>query len=140
MLAVLPVVLSKLNLRDRGRTMQVLSVSPRRQKHSAKVLSRSQVCRAWRAAARESALWRDVDLRTHRITPALVSAFSSWCGALEHLRVGGRDNALQACRLRAPALRALRCAFGCLPPFLALRRLTAAFAAWTTLSLKALPL
>ena len=29
------------------------------------------------------------------------------CGGLEHLRLGGRDNALQACRLRAPALRTL---------------------------------
>ena len=84
-----------------------------------------QVCRAWRAAAQDGALWRDVDLRTHRLTPALVSAFSSWCagcrdplpkllltcrarcGGLEHLHLGGRENALQACRLRAPALRTL---------------------------------
>ena len=29
------------------------------------------------------------------------------CGGLELLRLGGRDNALQACRLRAPALRTL---------------------------------
>jgi hypothetical protein len=111
-----------------------------------------QVSRAWRAAGRDVTLWRDLDLRTHRLTPALVSSFSSWCarlrgrlrrlgvllqdvktsrdvwtsdaldalsrarsrlatrscGALEHVRLGGRDNALQACRLRAPALRAIR--------------------------------
>jgi hypothetical protein len=132
MLNVLPIVLSKLHLRDRGRAMQV--------------------SRAWRAAGRDVTLWRDLDLRTHRLTPALVSSFSSWCarlrgrlrrlgvllqdvktsrdvwtsdaldalsrarsrlatrscGALEHVRLGGRDNALQACRLRAPALRAIR--------------------------------
>ena len=86
----------------------------------------AQVCRTWRAAAQDGALWRALDVRTYRLTPALVSAFSSWCvalrgtshvarvlmrrarcGGLEHLRLGGRDNALQACRLRAPALRTL---------------------------------
>lgn len=107
MLIVLPIVLSKLNLRDKGRAMQARREATDAQARELRLLA-AQVCRAWRAAARDSTLWRDVDLRTHRLTPGLVSAFSSWSDALEHLRLGGRDNALQACRLRLPALRSLR--------------------------------